>query len=183
MLAAMLGAALCCATPSYAQIRRPAQRAAKKAIIQRAAARRAEDFIMQLVEQPPDKRRETLAGNPRFQNLPRMQRQRILTRLEQIDQMKPEERAQLIERYHLFSRLDPAKRERARELYRQWITIPGPKRQMMTRAVARLRRLDPEQRPAALASSAFTERFDDRERELIGEIASIAPGAPEPDEQ
>ena len=98
---------------------------AKKGIVQRPpAARRpapnAEDFVMRLVQQPPERRREMLANNQRFQRLPRKQRQKVLDRLEQIDKMKPAERAQLIERYHLFSRLEPAKRERARELYVEW---------------------------------------------------------------
>lgn len=178
MLAALVGVTMCCAAPSFAQIRRPAQRAAKKGIVEqrRTGGANAEDFIMRLVEQAPERRREMLDNNPRFQSLPRPQRQRILDRLKQIDEMKPEEREQLVERYHLFSRLEPEKRERARELYRQWVKIPGPRRQIMTRAVARLRRLDAAQRRAALQSGAMTDRFNQEERNLIGEIAELAPG-------
>ena len=186
MLAALLGAAICCAAPLHAQIRRPGPRVAKKAGARkgivprnpqaRRSAPNAEDFIMRLVQQPPERRREILAKNQRFQKLPRRQRQRILDRLKQIDEMKPQERAQLVERYNLFSRLEPAKRERARELYQDWVKIPSTRRRMMTQAVARLRRLDPARRPAALESQGFTSRFTEDERKLIGEIVEIAPG-------
>ncbi len=179
--AALLGVALSLAAPSHAQIRRPAQRAAKKRIApRRPQARRqgsgAEDFIMRLVQQPPARRKQMLANNRRFQNLPSSQRKRILARIEEIDKMQPEERAQLIERYNLFSRLAPEQRENARALYQQWVNVPASKRQLMTRAITRLRRLDPARRPAVLESPAMTQRFNDEERKLIGQIAEIAPG-------
>ena len=180
-LAALVGVALALSLPAEAQVRRPAQRAAKKGIVERKAPLRRpgpgpEDLIMRLVETPPEKRRELLDDNPRFQRLPPFQRRRILDRLKQIDEMPPQERAQLVERYHLFSRLEPAKRERARELYLEWGKLPAARRQMMTRAVGRLRGIDPGDRQAALESEAMKERFSASERKLIAEIAELAPG-------
>jgi hypothetical protein len=180
-LAALVGAALVWTAPAEAQVRRPAQRAAKKGIVERAGSPRrqglaAEDLVMRLVEAPPEKRRELLDDNPRFQRLPPQQRRRILNRLKQIDEMRPDERAALVERYHLFSRLEPAKRERARELYQEWSKLPAARRQMMTRAVGRLRGIDPANRPTALESEPMKERFTEAERKLIGEIVDLAPG-------
>jgi len=179
--AALVVAAVTLGLPAEAQVRRPAERAAKKGIVERKAPLRRpgptpEDLVMRLVETPPDKRRELLDDNPRFQRLPPFQRRRILDRLKQIDEMPPEERAQLVERYHLFSRLEPARRERARELYQEWVRLPPARRQMMTRAVGRLRGMEPSARPEALESGPMKERFSATERKLIGEIAELAPG-------
>jgi hypothetical protein len=179
-LALTLGAAAwCICAPASAQIRRPAQRPAKKGIVQQPNGRprmAAEDFIMRLVEMPPERRRALLDNSPRFRRLPEPERRRILSRLEQIDKMPPAEREQLLERYHLFSRLDPQKRERARELYGEWVKLDPPRRRMMTRAVARLRAMEPGERAKTLESQPFADRFDENERKLIGEIASLAPG-------
>ncbi|MEZ5367237.1 MAG: DUF3106 domain-containing protein [Bryobacterales bacterium] len=162
MLALVAGFALAAIPPASAQ----APRAAKKSIVPRKAARRgppsAEDFLMRLVEMPPERRREMLANSPRFQRLPPAQRRRILDRVQQIDKMNPEERAALLERYHLFSRLPPEKRERARELYGEWSKLPAARRQMMTRAVGRLRGISLADRAAALESGrGFGVRDDD----------------------
>lgn len=176
ILALVAGLALAVAQPAPAQ----APRAAKKGIVPRKAARRAppsaEDFLMRLVEMPPERRKEMLAKSPRFQRLPEAQRRRMLDRLDQIDKMKPEERAALLERYHLFSRLPEQKRERARALYAEWVKLPPQRRQMMTRAVGRLRAIAAERRAEALKSEPMTSRFNAQERKLIGEIVDLAPG-------
>jgi hypothetical protein len=178
-LALLLGAALGLAAPADAQVRRPG----KKGIVEQPGPRRrpamgAEDYIMRLVEMPPERRRELLNRSPRFRRLPEPERKRILARLKQIDEMPSAEREQLLERYHLFSRLPPEKRERARELYRDWTRLPAERRRMMTRAVGRLRAVDPSQRAKALESEEMTSRFDEKELALIREIVDLAPAPP-----
>ncbi len=180
--ASLLLAASLCAATAAAQSRdtfRPAQDSPRRpagADADRAArANSINAFVQRLMEVEPERRKELLANNRRFQRLPAAQRRAIEDRLRQFDKLPAERRELLIQRYQLFSSLGPNQQTQARALFRQWTALPRPRRVAIVQAVRRLRNAQPDARAEIIASERFSERFDDAERELIKKLLELAP--------
>jgi len=177
LLAASLGVATAAAQsrdtfrPAQDAPRRPAGPDANRS----ARANSINAFVQRLMEVEPDRRKELLANNRRFQRLPAAQRRAIENRLREFDKLPAERRELLIQRYQLFSSLGPNQQTQARSLFRQWTGLPRPRRTAIVQAVQRLRNAQPDARAEMLASERFTTLFDESERGLIEKLLELAP--------
>jgi hypothetical protein len=174
----LLAASLCVATAA-AQSRdtfRPAQDAPRRPSADRAArANSINGFVQRLMEVEPERRKEILANNRRFQRLPAAQRRAIEDRLREFDKLPAERRELLIQRYQLFSSLGPNQQTQARALFGQWTALPRPRRTAIVQAVRRLRNAQPDARAEMMASERFSTLFGDSERALIERLLELAP--------
>lgn len=180
--ASLLLATGLCVAPAAAQSRdtfRPAQDAPRRpsgANADRAAgANGINAFVQRLMEVEPERRKELLAKNRRFQRLPAAQRRAIENRLREFDKLPAERRELLIQRYQLFSSLGPTQQAQARTLFRQWTALPRPRRTAIVQAVRRLRNAQPNARAEMMTSERFTTLFDESERDLIERLLELAP--------
>jgi hypothetical protein len=154
---------------------RPAQDAPRRPAAEDARANSINAFVQRLMEVEPDRRKELLANNRRFQRLPAAQRRAIETRLRQFDELPAERRELLIQRYQLFSSLGPNQQTQARTLFRQWTALPRPRRTAIVQAVRRLRNAQPDARAGMIASESFATLFDESDRALIEQLLELAP--------
>lgn len=132
-------------------------------------------FVQRLMEVKPERRREMLANNRRFQRLPTAQRRAIEARLQRFDRLPANERELLVQRYQLFSRLDPSRQSQARTMYREWSQLPRARRNRITQVVRRLRNSPPENRAEILQSERFAGMFDQEDREIIDRLLGLTP--------
>lgn len=176
----LLAASLCVATAA-AQSRdtfRPAQDAPRRPAAdadRTARANSINSFVQRLMEVEPERRKELLANNRRFQRLPAAQRRAIENRLREFDKLPAERRELLIQRFQLFSSLGPNQQTQARTLFRQWNALPRPRRTAIAQAVRRLRNAQPGARAEMIASERFERLFDESERGLIEKLLELAP--------
>jgi len=176
----LLAAGLCVAAAAQnRETFRPAQDAPRRqsgATAGRAAgANGINAFVQRLMEVEPERRKELLANNRRFQRLPAAQRRAIENRLREFDKLPAERRELLIQRYQLFSSLGPNQQTQARVLFRQWTALPRPRRTAIAQAVRRLRNAQPNARAEMMTSERFTGLFDESERDLIERLLELAP--------
>jgi hypothetical protein len=177
----LLAVSLCVATataqrrdtfsPAQDAPRRPSGPDAARA----ARANSINAFVQHLMEVKPDRRRELLAKNRRFQRLPAPQRRAIGNRLREFDKLPAERRELLIQRYQLFSRLGANQQTQARRLFRQWTDLPRPRRTAIVRAVRRLRNTQPDARAEMMATERFATLFGESEHALIERLLELAP--------
>ncbi|MDA0207127.1 MAG: DUF3106 domain-containing protein [Acidobacteria bacterium] len=158
-------------SPAQDAPRRPAGPNAARA----ARANSINAFVQRLMEVEPDRRKELLANNRRFQRLPSAQRRAIENRLREFDKLPAERRELLIQRYQLFSRLGPNQKTQARSLFREWTALPRPRRTAIVQAVRRLRNAQPEARAEMMASERYATLFGESERDLIERLLELAP--------
>ena len=148
---------------------------------QQARRQNTNDFIQRLMQMEPQRRREFLKNNQRYQRLPKANRESIEQRLKQFDKMPAEQRELLVSRYQLFSRLRPEQQKQARGIYNQWSKMPRERRNRVSAAVRRLRQAQPEQRAQMMGSSRYMEMFDEGERGMIEQILELQPAGQQRD--
>lgn len=108
--------------------------------------------------------------------MPAGRRQVFERRLEQWNNMPPVQKRRMEESLEAFRQLTPEQQETMRQLYRRFNdTLPDAKRGEGRRALALLRRMEPEQRKRALNGPRLKASFTDTERDLLAEMCEKLP--------
>jgi len=115
----------------------------------------------------PEQRRKALNA------LPPERRERFERRLEEYQHMTPEERQRLARQLQNFQQLPPERQRAIRQMGRKLSEMPPQRRRLIAREIRELRAMDEPERQARLDSPELKERFNDEERQLLGDLSSV----------
>ena len=121
----------------------------------------------------------SLRQEPGFNRLPQPQQQRLIDRLHQLDTMPPQQRQRTLSRIENMERLSPDRRQQVRSSAQELGAMPQERRQQVRSAFRSLRDLPPAERQQQLASPAFRSQYNDRERQILGNLLSVEPYNPQ----
>ena len=134
-----------------------------------------QNVLDDLMSLPPERQKEFVRANPRFQSLPPRQREQVLRQMDKFNGLPPARREALRERYELFRQLPAERQDHARALYRRWSQFAPQRRQELMREFRQLRDGSPEDRRHRLESDDFRNRYGDSERELLRGLLELNP--------
>ncbi len=133
---------------------------------------------------PVDQQEQKLRDDPDFQKLPPQQQQHLIDRLHQFNSLSPQQRQRMLTRMDAFEHLTPEQQQQARQIFGEVRQMPEDRRQQFRKGIRQLADASAEQRTAMLDSPEFRNAYNDKERDLMGQIVklNILPpkGAPEP---
>jgi hypothetical protein len=110
-----------------------------------------------------------------LEKLPPPRRRMVESNLRRFQEMPPERRAFLAERLRQFEQMTPERQAHLRELLRSVGQLPPERRRILQGEFARMKRMSDEDRLDYISSTAFQERFNERERELLLDLVDTAP--------
>jgi DNA-directed RNA polymerase subunit F len=119
-----------------------------------------------------------LRHEPGFNRLPQPQQQRLINRLHQLDSMPPQQRQRWIGRNENMERLSPERRQEVRNSVQELNNMDPARKQQVRAAWRVLRDMPPAQRDHVLNSPAYRSMYNDRERQILGNLLSVEPYQP-----
>ncbi len=123
----------------------------------------------------PEQQTDALRREPGFRNLPHDQQQRLIDRLQALDQKTPAQRQRMLARNEAFERLTPERRQEVRGAAQALRQMSPDREQVVRRAFQQLRRMPPAQRDQLLHSSIYGGQFSPQERTVLGNLLAIEP--------
>jgi hypothetical protein len=112
--------------------------------------------------------------------LPADRRRRMEANLRRLESMPPERRDMIAQRLRQFEQMTPERQDRLRSLTREMSNLPQDRRSLLRQEFVRLQRMSDEDRLDYVESPRFRDRFSERERELLVDLADTAPPPPPP---
>ena len=176
--AARVAAAQKRATRQFKSAKQPQPRAGRNRRGGTGRLRPGSQLLERLMRMKPQQRRRFFHENPRFRNLPGLQRRQIQQRLRQLSLMPAKQREQVLERYRLFDRLPREKQTQAREIYQRWRTFPSGRRHALMGEYDSLRAANADARQKRLESKDFTTRFSTDEQQVLKDLTALFPARP-----
>lgn len=113
----------------------------------------------------PEQRRRAL------ERVPPQRRREIERKLNDFERLSPEDRA----RFDRFREMPAARQESVRRAFSSLNELKPERQQAVRRELRRLRSLPDGDRQSRLESAEFQNRFDEREREIIGQLSDLVP--------
>jgi hypothetical protein len=123
-------------------------------------------MIERLNRMTPEQRQRAL------DRLPPDRRERVERRLENFNSLPPVVKERLREQYDQFQQLSPERQNAMRRAFRQLNEFPDDRKPVVRRELIRLRRMNPEERTAAIDSEEFRERFNGAERQVLSDLSN-----------
>ena len=131
----------------------------------------------------PEQQR-ALEREPGFRELPPEAQQRMRNRLTQLNTMSPERRQHLLARTEAMERLAPEQRQQVRSAMLGLSSLPEDRRRVVAHAFRDLRALPPDGRAAAFNTDPrFRQPFSPQERATLGNLLSVEPYLPPPQQR
>jgi hypothetical protein len=119
-----------------------------------------------------------LRREPGFNRLPQPQQQRLIDRLHQLNTMPPQQRQRTLGRIENMERLSPDRRQAVRNSAQELGSLDPARQQQVRGAFRVLREMPPGQREQVLNSPAYRSMYNDRERQMLGNLLSVEPYSP-----
>lgn len=129
--------------------------------------------------QPFTSQENSLRREPGFNRLPQQQQQRLIDRLHQLDTMPPDRRQRTLGRIENMERLSPDRRQAVRGSAQELSNMDPARKEQVRGAFRVLRDMPPSQRAQVLSSPAYRSMYSDHERQVLGNLLSVEPYAPQ----
>jgi hypothetical protein len=125
----------------------------------------------------PAQQADALRREPGFRSLPQDQQQRLINRLQSLDQKTPEQQQRIMARNEAFERLSPERKQEVRGASQALSQMSADRQLVVRHAFQQLRRMPTEQRQQLLNSRVYGGQFSPQERTVLGNLLSIEPYA------
>ncbi len=108
-----------------------------------------------------------------IEKLPPERQKQIERNVERYNQLSDEEKEKLRSRLEHFNSLSAEDQRRTRQLSREVTEMPEARRAEVRREMARLRRMNEEQRKKRLASGQYKDKYSTDEKRVIEELTAL----------
>lgn len=134
-------------------------------------------WVERLQDMTPEEQEKFLANNDRFKSMTPPQQAQIRARLQYWNTLSPDQRQELREREQLFERMTPEQRQYVRDtLLPKWQAMPPASKIIIRRHLARLSRLNENERQAMLNKRAFMKNMTPEEQNMLRELSRLRIG-------
>ena len=129
----------------------------------------ASPAVERLANMSPEQRKKAL------QKLPPDRRKKLEERLNQYDRLTPSQKAKLYGQYENFKELPAEHQAHLRRLFQRFNNFPPERQDALRAEVQKMQTLSDPDRRARMNSDEFRNRYDQRERALLAELAKTVP--------
>ena len=133
----------------------------------------AGDWLRHMVGMPQQQQQQQLENDPNFKTLPPAEQQRLRERLQRFNSQPPDEQQRILNRMEVREHMTAQQKQQERQLFQRYRDLPEVRRRAVHNALVELNTLPPDQRQRMLASPNYRARFNDQERDILGQALEL----------